>query len=221
MIIYLNIVIFVLTFLCVTLWTQLKLFHSSLGHPETREIIINDSQLTSLIKIKTGYQLDKIYLANSKKLYGMMPSIFRPHLILSQALFEDFDSEETEYVLLHEMAHFLLHHILTEEILGTFLLTAGLTTISALSLSFLPAILLGLIFGIVMIQFGRQHEYEADAYSLSRMTNPAGMITATQKFRDQYSTPRNKAVEAIFYRGNPFSNRIKMANHEIARRQQG
>jgi hypothetical protein len=169
---------------------------------------------------KTGYQLDKIYLASSEKLFGIMPSFLKPHLIISQALFRSFDEDETEYVLLHEMAHFLLHHVLTELILGFVFLVAGIIATVTLGLPILLSFLLGLLFGVIMIRFGRLHEYEADAYALSRMTNPDGMITATEKFQAQSTTTRIKLIEELFYRGNPFINRIKMAKREISNRQQ-
>lgn len=220
MITYLNIIIFILVFFSVTFWLQFKLFISSLNSPKGQETSITNQKLLSLIYSKTGYQLDKIYLASSDKLFGIMPSFFKPHLIISQALYKSFNEDETEYVLLHEMGHFLLHHILTETILGLFLLAIGITSTIVLSLSPLVTVLLGFIFGIIMIRFGRLHEYEADSYSLSRMTNPTGMITATHKFQTQYNSPKNKLVEALFHRGNPFVNRIKMAEQEISKRRQ-
>ena len=117
------------------------------------------------------------------------------------------------------MAHNLLHHILKETILGLVLLIYGITTVVTQNLSTVPTFLLGLIFGIIMIRLGRLHEYEADSYSLSQMTNPEGMISATNKFQAYYSSHKNKLMETLFYRGNPFSNRLRMAKSEISRRQ--
>ncbi len=216
---YLNIFIFCFTFLSITFWVQITLFLSSLGSFKNPQTTLYNQKLLSLVLSKTGYQLDKIFLVNSKKLFGMMPSFIKPHLILSQELYTNFDDDETEYVLLHEMAHFLLHHVFKEELLGIFLLIAGITITIALNFTLLSSILLGFIFGVTMIRFGRLHEYEADDYSLSRMTNPSGMITATKKFQAQYGSPRNKLLEALFYRGNLFGNRIKMAETEISKRQ--
>lgn len=218
--IYLNILIFALVFLGVTLWVQLKLFFSSLHSPKGQETSLSDPKLLSLVQSKTGYKLDKIYLASSDKLFGVMPSFLKPHLIISRALYENFDADELEYVLLHEMAHFLLHHVLTESLAGLLFLISGITMITIFGLSLPLVILLGFIFAIAMIRFGRLHEYEADEYSLSRMSNPRGMITATDKFQAQYSSPKYKILEDLFYRGNPFRNRIIMAGKEMYLRQE-
>ena len=88
--------------------------------------------------------------------------------------------------------------------------------------SILTAVVVGLVFGVIMIRLGRMHEYQADGYSLTHMTNPEGMIQATGKFRGfygkSYTENNNKVIQFMFYRGNPYDNRIKMAQAEIERR---
>ncbi len=212
---YLNILIFVVTFPSVCLWLQIKLLLTSLTPNKKSTTILGDKKLLNMVKTKTGYNLKTIYIINSNRPFGMMSGIFKPHLILSQKLHQEFNEDETEYVLLHEMGHFLLHHNLKEVVVGIIILVAGATTISYYNIGLLASTFLSFAFGILMIQVARQYEYQADSYALKRTGNPKGMITATQKFQQAYSPPRNKLLDILFYRGNPFANRIKMAKAEI------
>lgn len=216
---HLNIFIFALILVLVTFWLQLQLFLTTSRKSHTKIQAIQNSDLLNFIHHKTGFKLEKIYLVPSIKLYGLMSGIFKPHLILSTSLHKEFNSDETEYVLLHEMGHYLLHHNQIEVITGLILLTSGSTLISITELSTLLSIMLGFLCGIIMIRLGRIHEYQADQFSLTRMNNPEGMITATQKFQNQNLKSRHPLIETLFYRGNPISNRIRMANAEISRRQ--
>lgn len=215
---HLNILIFTFFFLSITFWIQIWLFLSTLGHKKKTFQAITNTKLLTLIKERTTYSLDKIYLTPTHKLFGMMTGFQKPKLILSKAVYEQFNSDELEYVLLHEMGHFLLHHIIKEVIVGLLFLTIGIFLVLSLKLSIIASLFLGLVCGIGMVRLGRLHEYEADSYSLSHMTNPQGMITATTKFQNQYRKPHHKILEILFFRGNPYQNRIDMAKKEISKR---
>ena len=215
---HLNIIIFIITFPAVCLWLQIKLLFTGLGQNKKSLSTLNNKRLLKLVKDKSVYNLQTIYLLNSNKLFGMMSGVLKPHLILSQKLYQEFNEDETEYVLLHEMGHFLLYHNLKEIIIGVIIILAGATFIVYNNLGTFTSTLLAVVFGVIMIQIARQYEYQADSYALNRMTNPTGMISATNKFQNHYVTPRNKIIEILFYRGNPFANRIKMANAELSKR---
>jgi len=70
---------------------------------------------------------------------------------------------------------------------------------------------------------GKLHKLQADQFSLDRTSDPRGMITATEKFRNyydsKYSQNSNPIVQWLFYRGNPYENRIKIAKEEIIKRE--
>lgn len=149
----------------------------------------------------------------------------KPQLIFSRGLYDSFSPDEMEYVALHEAGHYTLWHGVIELIAGITLLVIGiliLKKIDIFSFSIVMSFILGLFFGVLMTQLGRMHEYQADSYALARMTNPEGMIQATNKFRNyhgqKYTGNNNKIIQFMFYRGNPYENRIIMAKNEIERR---
>jgi Zn-dependent protease with chaperone function len=167
-----------------------------------------------------------IKISESDRPFGMMMGIpGRPQLFLSRGLYNSFTPDEMEYVVLHEAGHYALAHSVKELLLGLVLLIVGVFLLKRIGkpiLGLLVANLLGLVFGVGMIRFGAFNELEADNYSATRMTNPEGMITATEKFRGYYgkslTQTDNKILQWMFYRGNPYDNRIKMAKDEISRR---
>jgi len=206
------------------MWSQTNLFLSSLGQKKSPVTTIQDDNLRELVYSKTGIDIELIKILESDKPFGMMVGIpTKPQLILSRKLYDTFTPDEMEYVVLHEAGHYKLWHSVTELTVGIFLFAVGtliLRKIIPLQLSLPTALLLGVVFGIFLICMGRLNEYQADNYSLRHMTNPQGMIAATNKFREFYedSYPKNKVVQFLFYRGNPYENRIKMAQAEISAR---
>ena len=206
------------------LWSQANLFLSSLGQKKSPITIIQNDDLRKLIRNKTGIDIESIKILESDKPFGMMVGIpTKPQLILSRKLYDTFTPDEMEYVVLHEAGHYKLWHTITELTAGLILLALGiliLRKVTALPLSLPMALLMGVMFGILLIRVGRLNEYQADSYSLKHMTNPQGMITATNKFRAFYedSYPKSKVIQSLFYRGNPYDNRIKMAQAEITER---
>jgi len=215
---HLNIYIFAVIFFATTFWFQLWLLISNKSKNKIASQIVKTKELLSLIKKKTSYSLDCIHISPSAKLFGMMGGLIKPHLILSKALYQQFNTDEREYALFHEMGHFLLRHNHKEVLLGILLLITGSIASYLFNLNIFASFFLGIIFGIIMIRLGRLHEYEADEYSLSLMEHPEAMITATSKFQNQYGKPHNKILETLFFRGNPYQNRIRMAKKEISKR---
>lgn len=216
--------IFGLMLAYIPLWIQINLFISSLGHSKNPVTIIKDKALSKLLLEKTDTKLESIKISESNLLFGMMIGIpTLPQLILSRKVYDGFTQDELEYVVLHEAGHYKLWHSVKELVAGLILFFVGVFVLSKMfsgNEGIMVAILLGLVFGLLMIQFGRMKELEADRYTLERISNPEGMIAATHKFREAYKnrSSNSKLVRLLFYRGNPYDNRIKMANEEIERR---
>lgn len=208
----------------VTLWSQLNLLWSSLGQEKPPVTVIRDDKISQQIKQKTNVDIGTIKITESDRPFGMMVGIpTKPQLILSRKLYETFTPDEIEYVVLHEAGHYVFWHSVVEVVVGVLLLTVGIVflgKIAPFSLSVFSALLLGLAFGVIMIRLGSLYEYQADRYSINKMTNLQGMITATNKFRAFYedSYPKSKIVQFMFYRGNPYDNRIKMAEEKLGKR---
>ncbi len=215
------------TLFCVVLlytaqWSLLNLLLGSLGAKKFPITIVHNDSIRQLIKNKTGIEVKTIKISESNSPFGMMIGIpTKPQLLLSRILYDTFTPDELEYVVLHEVGHYYLWHTVTELAIGIILFVDGIVILGStpsLYKSVPTALLLGLVFGVIMVRLGRLNEYQADAYSLRHMTNPRGMVLATNKFKSHYKGNRNKIIEFLFYRGNPFDNRIKMAEAEIERR---
>lgn len=223
---FIKFIVFALIFVYTTMWTQINLLLGSLGQKNSPVTIVQNDTLRKLIRDKTGIDIATIKISESNRPFGMMIGIpSKPQLVLSRGLYNTFSPSEMEYVVLHEAGHYVLWHSVIELLAGTVLLVAGvliLKRIPQFPISLLCAVLFGIVFGVVMIRLGRIHEYQADRYSAQHMTNPQGMIDATNKFRGFYGKSltenKNKVIQALFYRGNPYDNRIKMAQTEISAR---
>lgn len=217
-------IFFTLILFYIPLWSQINLFISSLGRSKKPITVIQDEKLYKLLIEKTKAKIRTIKISESTLPFGMMIGIpTQPQLILSREVYDNFNKDELEYVVLHEAGHYILHHSLKELLIGLVFLAIGLfflTNISSFQEGIFLSVILGMVFGIGMIQVGRMKELEADRYTLERISNPKGMITATHKFRDAYKnkSSNNALIRYLFYRGNPYENRIKMANEEIKKR---
>lgn len=217
-------IIFTLILFYIPLWSQINLFISSLGRSKKPITVIQDEKLYKLLVEKTKAKIRTIKISESNLPFGMMIGIpTQPQLILSREVYDNFNKDELEYVVLHEAGHYMLHHSLKELFFGLVFFIVGsflLSNVSGLPEGVLLGVIMGIFFGVSMIQIGRMKELEADRYTLERISDPEGMITATHKFSDAYKnkSSNNKLVRLLFYRGNPYENRIKMANEEIKRR---
>lgn len=212
---------FALILFYIPMWSQINLFLSSIGKAKKSARLVKDEWIIKILKEKSGMNMKSIRILNSSLFFGMMAGIpGNPQLMLSKELYEDFNKNELEYVLFHEAGHYKLGHSVIELSAGILLLVLGIFILNSFQSNVLSALLLGLLFGILMIQFGRLKEVQADNFSLKRMTNPEGMITATNKLVKAWESrsTKNKIILFLFYRGNPYKNRIKMANSEISDR---
>jgi Zn-dependent protease with chaperone function len=189
--------------------------------------VVKNQQIEQLIFTRTGLKITTLKIAESDYLFGMMIGIpGRPQLLLSRKLYRTFTPEEIEYVILHEAGHYQLGHALAEFLAFIFLFTIDillLNRFSPSSFSIPLALSLGLVSGILMIRLGRTHECAADRFAVRRMTDPRGMVRATEKFRSfsgiKFTENKNPILHFLFYRGNPYANRINMAEEELKRRQ--
>lgn len=196
------------------------MFVSGLGKGKKTLTIIKDKKISEVLWKKAKTKIETIKISESNLLFGAMAGIpGNPQLYLSRKLYESFNWDELEYVLMHEAGHYKLGHSVKELLEGLVFFGIGIAILNKYPNVFLAAIL-GLFFGILMIQIAKFKEVEADTYSLERVGNPKGMITATKKFKNawKFQDPNNKLIRFLLYRGNPYENRIWMANKEMNRR---
>jgi Zn-dependent protease with chaperone function len=191
----LKVVIFVLIFITLCNWFQILRFSKLIIGPKIKTKSIDDRWIKSVVKKKSGLKLLDITLFKDKKMYGMMAGLpFWPKMILSEGLYNNFNKNELEWVILHEAGHCVLWHNLQAFFVEMVILTLGVYSIWITDMNLLFVFLLSLLASFICIQIIRWGiEYMADKYSIDRVTNPRGVITAQDKFRKNYN-------------GNPFSD---------------
>ena len=183
-----EIILFAIIFLIVTNWFQLLSFLKLVVGPNIKTESLDDKWIKFVVKKKTGLTLLDITLFKDKKMYGMMVGLpFWPNMILSEGLYKNFDKDELEWVVLHEAGHCVLWHNLEALVIEVAFLVLGIYFISATKMGLFLTPVVSLFLGFVCIQIIRWLiEYMADKYSIDRVDNPKGVITAQDKFRKAY-----------------------------------
>lgn len=200
-------------------WMVLKLYLTSLGQKQEALTEVIDSPLISLIYEKTGVKLDFFQIIASDRPYAVMFGIpNKPYMMLSSKLNATFNDSEKEYVVLHEIGHYVLNHTIKEVIFFLILFIIGCFIVRMRKLYVIPIV--GIIFGLLYIQYGMVSEKEADRFAVTHITDPNGMITSTEKFRSAHYPPLDdySIFWSLLYRSNPYHVRIEMAKEEILKR---
>lgn len=185
---------------------------------------VKDSFLTNLIAKKVGIKIESFRILKDDKPHGAMIGIpGKPIMLLSNDLYENFNRDELEYVILHEVGHYEFKHGIKIVLFITFLTLVGVATINSIGVgsdSRFITMVLGISLGIVSIQFQKTTELEADSFAVSRVSNPKGMISATKKFRKSWQKKEpNRLLRYLFYAGVPYSKRLETADKEIVKRE--
>lgn len=215
-----NYLIFSLVFIFSCNYFQILNFAKLVIGPKIKTEILKDDWINSVVKKKTGLILKDITLFKDPKMYGMMTGLgpwIMPRMILSEGLYKNLNKDELEWVILHEAGHCVLFHNLQSLIIELALLLTGLylTYMNNINMFLIP--FLSLLFSIISIQVIRlTTEYTADIYSISRVDNPKGVITAQEKFRKNYKgsifSDEKSIVRFLFHWNIYPSQRIIIAN---------
>lgn len=197
-------------------WVPIRLFLSSLGQEKTPITVVENKPLLQLIKDKTGISITNIKISETKQPFAVMVGIpTKPQLVISRGVYDNFSPAAMEYVVIHEAGHYKFWHGLIEVMVMGILLIVGLFLIKKLNLGFILTIFLGIFMGILLTQLGKIDEIKADEFAAKKMSDPRGMIEATNNFRNyhgkRYTENDNKLIQFLFYRSNPYDNRIKIA----------
>lgn len=118
-------------------------------------------------------------------MYGMMAGLpFWPKMILSEGIYKNLNKDELEWVVLHEAGHCVLWHNLEAFLIEMMTLGFGIYSISVTKMNIFLIPFFTLLLSFACIQIIRWIiEYAADSYSINRVDNPKGVITAQEKFR--------------------------------------
>lgn len=187
-------------------------------------IPVQDQELTQMVKSKTGIELSTFYISESEKVWGMMAGIpGKPTMLLSKPLYECFNKDELQFVVLHELGHYASQHSIKELVVSLTLLGAGffiLKRMKTLKAALVTSVCLGILFGLLALQCGKFNEYEADQYAMTRMDNPEGAVQAAYRFKEAYNQPdKETLMHILLFRRIPYYERINTARKEIEARE--
>lgn len=217
----LKLFLYIILFLLICNWFQLSSFLKLVIGPKIKTEPLNDKWIKNVVKEKTGFILPSITLFKDEKMYGMMAGLpFWPKMILSEGLYKNFNKDELEWVVLHEAGHHVMWHNIQAIIIEFVLLSTGIYIISKANLNMYLVILLSIISALVCIQVIRWViEYTADKYSIMKVDNPNGVITAQDKFRKNYNKNlfnNEKSLLRFLLHWNIYpSKRIEMAKKRL------
>lgn len=212
-----NLIVFVIIFLITVNWFQIFSFSQLIVGKKIKTSSVKDSWINKIVKKKTGLLLLDITIFHDKRMYGMMAGLpFWPKMILSEGLYKNFNKNELEWVILHEAGHCVLWHNLEAFIIELVFIFSGLYLIKVYEINFFISFFISVSFSLICIQVIRWTiEYAADKYSISRVANPRGVITAQDKFRKNYfKNPFNKEgsiLRFLLHWNITYTKRIEMA----------
>lgn len=219
--VFINYLFFSLIFLTVTNWFQIYHFLRLIIGPRIKTSSIKDDWINKTVKKKTGLSLLDITIFHDKKMFGMMAGLpIWPKMILSEGLYKTLNKDELEWVILHEAGHCVLWHNLEAFFIQLIIMSLGNYVIGVSKMTILLIPFFSLSLSFVCIQIIRWSiEYVADKYSIDRVDNPQGVITAQDKFRKNYDkNPFNeeKSILRFLLHWNiTYSKRIEMAKKRL------
>lgn len=213
--------LYILSYIFFCNWFQIYSFASVFFGSKNRINELHDPWIQSTVKKKTGLSLLSISLFHDKKMYGMMPGFpLWPKMILSEGLYKTLNRDELEWVILHETAHCVFWHNAIAAFLQISVLTTSIWIIQIMNPPLIIIPILSIFSSILCIQSIRWIvEYAADSYSIARVDNPIGVISAQKKFKDSYAknlfNREGSIIRLLFHWNIPASKRISMAKKRI------
>jgi STE24 endopeptidase len=163
-------------------------------------------------------------------------------ILLGDTLLDNYNKDEIETVIAHELGHYKKKHILKNLIIGTvasfgmlYIISIlysvslqwfgfkSIQEIAALPLLSVWAMLVGLIETPLTNILSRKFEYEADEYAVSATNKPEAFISTLNRLTDQNLADRNPHpfVEWFFYSHPSIENRINAIRKFIERNSTG
>lgn len=217
-----SVLVFIIFFLFLSNWFQILTIFGALFNGKIERKQINDKWVNNTVFKKTGLKLLGITFFNDKKMYGMMMGLpFWPKMVLSKGLYNNLNRDELEWVILHEAGHCVLWHNLKAMLYEVLLMIVGIVLITTNQLNIFISLFVAFILSLICVQIMRWLiEYEADKFSIERVNNPNGVITAQGKFRSaRYKNyfSNEKSLGRILLHWNILpSKRIEMAKTRLS-----
>jgi len=201
-------------------WIQIIYLLGNILKPKQKILTLNNKELISKYKIKTGLTLSIKIINEERLMIGFMISSppFKPIMIFSSKLYQAFNKDEMDWVILHESGHYLMWHNYKLAFTQLTVFLAGILLyvyIKHMQIFFL--FVFGMLLPIFYFQLAKIFEYQADYYAVAHMNNPKGMITGNIKMKEVNSKKleTNPIFKKLFVIAVSYEERIKMAKKEI------
>ncbi len=167
---------------------------------------------------------------NTKKANAAFTGIGKSkRILLGDTLLDNFNNDEIETVLAHEMGHYYHKHILKNIVLGTvtsfltlYLISVfynlslswfgfnSITQISALPILSLWGMLIGIVQQPLVNMLSRKYEYQADSYAIKATGKPEDFVRTLEKLNEQNLGDKepHPIVEWFFYSHPSIKKRV-------------
>lgn len=213
-----DVVLFFIIFVYITNWSRIRLIFGALFKPKQSFVNFTDKQFIDRVNKKAGLTFD-IRIQQSPWIFGYMPSIpIKPIMVISSGARENLTDDELEWIVLHEAGHCVLYHVVKTILVGLVILILGIITINYFKIPTVIIPFYALLLAILYYQLEREiSERPADIFSLNRISNPQGMITANQKMKKRVTSIfyKNKILTRLFTGSLGYDQRIDMANEKL------
>ena len=180
------------------------------------------------IKVENVYKFNMS--KNTKKANAAFTGLGKTkRIILGDTLLDNFNHDEIETVIAHELGHFKKKHIIKNILIGTaasfltlFVIASlyenslswfsftGISQVAAIPLLVLWSMLIGIIQTPLGNILSRKFEYEADEYAVRETNKPAVFVETLNKLNEQNLGDKepHPFVEWFFYSHPSIKNRI-------------
>jgi Zn-dependent protease with chaperone function len=125
------------------------------------------------------------------KVWGMMAGLPpKPYMVISNDAYENMTKDELQWVLLHEVGHWVLGHNIKMILVQAVFILIGFFILQYIHVyQWLLAVFLGILLAAIHTQVARLFEYEANSYALSRMDHPKNLESILERATNRW---RNK-----------------------------
>jgi STE24 endopeptidase len=198
---------------------------------------LEDEILKEKIKklaVDAGIKIENIYKFNMSKNTKKANAAFTglgktKRILLGDTLLDNYNQDQIETVIAHELGHYKKRHIIKNIVFGTassFLTLFIIALLYHISISWfgfnsivqiaaMPVLALwAMLIGVIQTPLGnilsRKYEYEADRYSIESTHKPYSFISTLEKLTDQNLGDKDPHpfIEWFFYSHPSINNRI-------------
>jgi Zn-dependent protease with chaperone function len=191
---------------------------------------IKDKEIKDFIYAKTQVKVGHVYLIPSEKLFAYCGGIpKKPLLFISTAAYEAFTGDALDWLVLHEIAHFIFGHSIWITVVQLCYLIAGFFLLGFIhsSLFMLLAVIpLAIILASLAVQTNKEFDILANDFAVKKMDNPKGMKEGAQllmRNAKNEGITKDTLLMRFFYPWNYglWNETIHAAEKEIERRKKG